>query len=345
MSRINIEELNKFKNIDLEKISRKDLGEKGFESIVHYIASLQSLINELVQIEFNINLPEIWVNEIENQIRKINALIEPITSYNFDRDAQNRYALRKRIIEDVKKYYTEYFNGNNNGIIIYSAIKQFSFSSTYKNANNLSSYQKEFNDTLLKINNLYEELKAKSGEATVSDYAKIFENQSEKHSSFTFNWKTRKFGLSEKWLLIGIFTTIIFFCLLLNFSNYFPIEELTSINGIQKMTYNISNIFSRILIVSVLIYLINFSFKQYSINKHLATTNRHRQNALNSYQLFINSLKDDIGNSASIRQTLMIEVAKAIYGQENTGYINEKSGNNLKSPTILDFSKIISKES
>lgn len=51
-------------------------------------------------------------------------------------------------------------------------------------------------------------------------------------------------------------------------------------------------------------------------------------------------MKGDNENPA-LRHTLMLEVAKAIYGQEKSGYISDKYNSNAYSPTILEFTKLL----
>ena len=72
---------------------------------------------------------------------------------------------------------------------------------------------------------------------------------------------------------------------------------------------------------------------------NLCTTNTHRQNALNSFELFSRSIPE---GDNTIRQQLILEVAKTIYSPGQTGYLGGKEQIRTGLP---DFTKIIMPES
>ena len=90
------------------------------------------------------------------------------------------------------------------------------------------------------------------------------------------------------------------------------------------------------MIFAVQIFVISFSFRQYSINKHLSTINKHRQNGLNSFKLFVESINKEDYES---RNSLMLQLAKAIYKKTTTGYINDK--NQGVNSGIIEITKMI----
>ena len=95
----------------------------------------------------------------------------------------------------------------------------------------------------------------------------------------------------------------------------------------------------RLLIVSFLIYVVSFLIKQYSVQKHLQAVNKHRANTLNSYKLFIQSLENA---DSGTKQSLMVEIARAIYESGQTGYINSKDDSG-GIPSILEITKMVNK--
>jgi len=163
-------------------------------------------------------------------------------------------------------------------------------------------------------------------EDVTSDYATIFKKVWEKHR-----------GYSIAWLVIGIVAAIIFICTL-SFGAFNKLEtENISATGVFE-SYNIGNIMARVLILAIQVFFISFSFKQYTVNRHLQNVNRHRANAFESYQLFDNILpKDDEIH----RNELMLQLAKAIYEQGSTGYLSEKGSNfNL---SLTEITKMLGK--
>jgi hypothetical protein len=84
--------------------------------------------------------------------------------------------------------------------------------------------------------------------------------------------------------------------------------------------------------ISITIFFISFCFKQYSVNRHLSTINKHRANAFGSYKLFEALAKD-----GPEKNVLLHQLAKAIYEQTSTGFINDKGGIN---PSVLEITKM-----
>ncbi|MDQ2178162.1 hypothetical protein [Marinifilum sp. D714] len=162
------------------------------------------------------------------------------------------------------------------------------------------------------IKTIHKELQNKTKKHITSDYAQIFGQVWEKHRSY-----------SVLWLLLGVFIAFVFvISFFYGIYDHFPTENLRT-SG-EFANYNIGNIITRVLIISIQIYIISFSFKQYTVNRHLQNLNRHRANAFESYKLFDAILdKKDTTN----RNELMLQLAKAIYEQTSTGYLSEKGSN------------------
>ena len=155
------------------------------------------------------------------------------------------------------------------------------------------------------IETILGELRKKSADKTVVDYANIFKQQAEKYSGFSFRlkpWKDKKIsiGIAEYWVSLA---------LVLGIGLVFAIKYLTDIfplNSTDNFEIRINQLLTRFAFISFLIYLVTFCIKQYSISKHLFTLNKHRQNTLNSYKLFLASVDRE---DTTTRNALMMEVA------------------------------------
>ena len=189
----------------------------------------------------------------------------------------------------------------------------------------INNIKSKINSDKDSIDNILKELQKKSSDITMSDYAKIFGKESNTHNVNSWIW-----------LVVGVALSLIFLILLIftNWYDKFPTEEVLS-NG-TTIKYNLSNLLIKLLMFAVQIFLISFSFKQYSINKHLSTINRHRQNGLDSFKLFVESISKE---DTKTRNSLMLQLAKAIYEQTSTGYIGDKN-QNLNSG-IVEITKMI----
>jgi hypothetical protein len=191
----------------------------------------------------------------------------------------------------------------------------------------------EFDGKIEEANKILEELRTEASKKVVYQYSNIFLEEASKHSKYDAEKKGfAKYGNAEKWLISGICViifTIIFIPLM---SYFFPIVKDDKID--------FSVLITKVSLLSILVFFISFSFKQYSINKHLYTLNKHRENVLNSYQLFLSTVGEE---STDIRNVLMMEVAKAIYEHGKTGFVTDKDGDS-SSPSIVEISKFLTKD-
>ncbi|MCG6154029.1 hypothetical protein [Leptospira bandrabouensis] len=201
---------------------------------------------------------------------------------------------------------------------------------------NIKKATDEYHNLTQQTTQLLDELRKKSGEIGIEKFAEIFGRQSNKQSRFfsiTQNEKSRlnllKLGSAERWLLIGILILVIPLNSILSVPETFSLENLREV---------IIFIGKKILSLSIWLFLIRFSFRNYSHYTYLAIQNTHRQNVLNSFRLLIEAIppEDNVARSA-----LMQEVAKNIYiGGKNPFLIdNKKSDTDLQG--ILEMLKLL----
>ncbi|MCK4796876.1 MAG: hypothetical protein KAT05_05805 [Spirochaetes bacterium] len=171
-----------------------------------------------------------------------------------------------------------------------------------------------------KSDKIIEALQKESAIKFSEEFANVFSEQAKKHSS---RWK----GLAQIWLYAGIIMiiTLIIVIFIPEFIPFHKAESMVSI--ILGLNYSLIGITQRLVIISVLIYLIRTSFKHYRINEHLYTLNIHRQNVMNTYRHFEHSLSSQ---DIETRNILLSELTRSIFSQENTGYLNDSKNDSFK---------------
>ncbi|WP_343703979.1 hypothetical protein [Chitinophaga sp.] len=180
---------------------------------------------------------------------------------------------------------------------------------------------------LKQADDVLNELSKKASEEVVSNYAKIFEKEELANKKISRIWFISS---------ISIVTAFIIFIIISSNIDLMNIYQ----PGLDKSlsTINYSNLVSKIIVVSIGLYLISFNFKQFSIAKHLQTVNSHRKNALNSYKLFSSSINSE---DMASRNALMLQVAKAIYEYNTTGYLSSKQAEGSNSG-FFEITKFVS---
>lgn len=302
---MNLENLKiQIEEIDVEKLRRtgKDYD---FEEIYLKMKEVkESILWICKHEEYTNKLSSFTLNEYDSKITEIIHILRNIRTFNPQNTnpKQNREA-------SITKFETSYHNFYKEIIIplkIYQLERQ-----------NVLNNVVEINSLVDSLNKLKTEFEEKAIEVTVSNYAEIFKIESKD-----------KLKSSKIWLGFGILALASAFAILGILFNY-QIEQ----------GKELSFIISKVTVLALLFFAITFLFKQYSINKHLATLNKHRENTLNSYKLFIDGLES---GDSDIRNAIMMQVAKSIYEQGRTGYINEKGGE-MESPSIIELIRTLPK--
>jgi len=340
------QKVNDIREIDINSIEPTGFIDKNrLKTALNQLSELKRLVDEMLYIRDKFQLPSHLVGKI-NSFNS--ALINFVNQIEENEAGSPDTIARKKdqYLTTINNYYNQCFNieqqNNTNKLIeYYSIVKSFSFNDD-KIKEEIESVKDNFADSIKESQEIIKTLKNDSAESetilnelkkkisnqTVSDYAIVFQKEAEKY-------KTQAY----KWLKTGVIMIIVFIVLLMltAYYNLLP-TEIFDKEGIF-VRYNFSNLVIKILIIAVLVFIISFSFKQYSISRHLQTLNTHRQNALNSYQLFTKSI---VGDDTNSRNALMIQVAKAIYEHtQSTGFLNEK-GQSVNSG-IVELTKIIGK--
>lgn len=324
--------IDNFRDIQTRQIEAGSfVDKKQWEASINKLDSLKVFIDEMIRIiKINDNIPEYLKNNANSYATRFIGFIQRITEDIKGQPAEIANK-KEQILRELDGWYKECIEKLN------YRPEQLGFYETFNtlmnlDKNNFVTEYTEINNLKNKIlsdknsiDTIFKELQKKTSSITMSDYAKIFGTES---------------SLSNKaswiWLFVGIGLVILFLSLLLFTEWYdkFPTEDVLS-DGIT-IKYNITNLLIKLLIFAVQIFMISFSFKQYSISKHLSTINKHRQNGLDSFKLFVESISKE---DTETRNSLMLQLAKAIYEQTSTGYISDK--NQGVNSGIIEITKMI----
>ncbi|MCZ2483858.1 hypothetical protein G9H64_12890 [Aquirufa nivalisilvae] len=334
------EPIREFYAFEVNDLLRAELGVKSFTEIKDTLNEINLLIKEMIKYsELNDHIPQGIKEQVITIVTQYNNFSNLLKSYNFDLDAQNSFRKRTSLINNIKEWHKNIYSGKDSStqgayfLLVYNTIKTYNLSSFQNDKNEIEIIKQELISTTKKAEDLFVQLQSKATEETVQDYALIFQLQARQHSywSFSISPFILKFGNAQTWLVISILVLSTFAWFAINLNSIIPID-LNKAPSVVTL-----ELLSRLLIVSVSVYMISFCFKQYNVQNHLATLNKHRQNTLNSFKLFISSIDQ---SDSTTRNALMIEVAKAIYENGNSGYISSKDGGD-SSPSIIEMTRIV----
>ncbi|MDX2281422.1 MAG: hypothetical protein NW218_17675 [Saprospiraceae bacterium] len=94
-------------------------------------------------------------------------------------------------------------------------------------------------------------------------------------------------------------------------------------------------IFRKVVVISGLFYMIALFSRNYKASMHNSLVNRHRQNALKTFQIFIKSVQDD---DLQTKNAVLLKATETIFGNQPSGFLPD-SGDGDMSPKIIEIFK------
>lgn len=315
---------------ELIRITEDDLiqeqvgkGEKNFMEVIPHLEDVHRYLLKCVEVvESSAKIPGLLISQYFRAVDGYLNRIKNIREYNPLEDGSKNFKRYTEILEEIKQYHNLVFTNKDsenlltycNSILVYSKID---LPETEKKIGRL---YKQLESNLEASNEIVKAQRESSGDTLISQYSNIYFEQSKKHNTSALTY-----------LAVGIFLSVVLISTIFTFHYILPLF----IDGNPQYV----NISTKVLFISYIIYLINFSFRQFSINKHLSVLNKTRQNALKSYKVFIESFdKED----KDVRNSMVIEVARSIFEQGFTGYVSSKS-DSAKAGSIIDVVKYFGK--
>lgn len=301
--------LIKISNYEIGKIIReKELGSefsfKEAESTILNVLSLFKRVHpeELNQIPFNI------LNTFNGQLANAIARLEEMV--NFNPKQGNPVAQRNQLIQNIENHYEGYFQHtipvittqmlNGNDLSIQQAKYNQIIEELEKKKNEESKKSQEFLNEMERTLKSAQDAAAKSG---VAKYSALFKEESSNHKSEASFWLI---------CTIAVIAAIVLASVIL--IAFFP--DKTKDTG-EIVQYTVS----KIIILSALFYGLSLCNKNFKAHKHNEVVNKHRQNALATFETFSNAAGSDI----QTKNAVLIEATKTIFSNQQTGYLTSGS--------------------
>jgi hypothetical protein len=164
---------------------------------------------------------------------------------------------------------------------------------------------------------ILEEVRATAAEAGVSQQAIFFKEAADSHENEASTW--RKITVRLAWAT-GLFALGSMFIHRVPF-----LRPETTYDTVQIAV-------SKILVFGVLTYMLYLGAKNFLSHKHNSIINRHRQQALQTFQALVDAAADS-GKS----DIVLTHAASCIFSPQSTGYAAEASGNGPPMKTVVEL--------
>lgn len=301
-----LSKISEYKIADI--IQEKKLGSqfsfKEAEPSILNVLSLFKRVNteELATIPFNL------LNTFNGQLQDAISRIDQMIAFNANQG--NPVQQRNSLIQNIQNKYDAYFQ-HTMPII----------TSQMLNSNDLSIQQAKYNQIIEELEKQKEEDAKKSAKyleemeralksaqdsaakSGVTKYSALFKDESEIHKSEASFWLKCTIGIIALIVVASVILIV-----------YFP--DTNTASG-QIVQYTVS----KIIILSALFYGLNLCNKNFKAHKHNEVVNKHRQNALATFETFSNAAGSDI----QTKNAVLIEATKTIFSNQQTGYLTNSS--------------------
>lgn len=146
----------------------------------------------------------------------------------------------------------------------------------------------------------------------IDNYAKIFKEEARKYKEESQTWITRTF-----WCIISI--------ALFAVANY--LIQVFAPGSQDSVNMLIQSNLTRILILTCMFYALTLCVRNYKSCRHNEIVNKHRENAISSFEAFVANSSTD----AATRDSILLEVTRTIFSNQPSGFIDttkdESAGN------------------
>jgi hypothetical protein len=321
-----LKSLERLQNFDVTTLPRKDkLGsELNFSDAVGPAEKLIGLYKQISLSSLN-DLPKSHLDIIHTlSDADYNRLEEILKFSQKDPDPYNR---RNALIKAIENAYQATFN-KLHPLISYSASKSADFKRLENEARATMQTVEDQGKGLIKqlegiqkqAQQVLDEARKVAAEQGVTQQASYFKEESAAHQTASSNWKWLTFVFAALMLLYAVLSLFIH-----------KISSLTPTNTYESVQLAVS----KVLIFAVISYMLYLSARNFLAHKHNAIVNKHRQNALMTYQALV-----EASGKEDNKEVILSHASLCIFGPQSTGYSRDGGP---RAPTAKSVVELLTK--
>lgn len=172
-------------------------------------------------------------------------------------------------------------------------------------------------DTEIRLQQLFETAQARLAQVTVAEHATAFKNEADKHRRVAYGWLVATALVAAGTLGVLLYNLIV--TQRQDATQYMSAAHVTQL------------VFAKVVVYSLLGSATVWCGRMYRAHRHNEVVNRHRQNALTSFEAFVAASKDEQSKSA-----VLIQATNSIFMPQHTGYSTSDAEPNAM-PAVIDL--------
>ena len=299
------------RKVNLERLKRSDLSrvDFDFQSIHQNLRILHMFFYEIMA--SSTVLSEDTIQIVSQHLPKFYEITEEIKV--FDVSGENPTEKHAELLQKISNVYREARLALD-PIIAYIRSEQIGksqaeFTNFFQDATNKwKEFDEESKAKQQKLDELILGQENQLAEIPISEYEKIFKNQAKAHKEAAKGWFFGTIGLVILSIILYLWTA------------HDLGKHLGSVEKIEWYTV-VPPVFTKGFLISVFYMLLNRFIKNYTAEKHLEVVNRHRQNALATFEAFAKAA----GENRDTRDQVLLASTNAIFDANQSGYLSTKT--------------------
>lgn len=301
-------QLNAIKPEDLAR--ENELGSSGsFTKGIPYFKRTLSLFRDLSEAHLD-TVSYSKLQSLTSAAQEAVSQFAAIQSFSLEANPQNPTGIRDGLISQVGESYDKHFD-QISPILAYSVRKGTDFKALEERARGtaaeldkvLEGQKKAASTQLAEINSTLEKVRRAAEEAGVAQHAIYFRQEAEEHQTSAGNWLKATSALAAVTVVIGIGAVVTY---------YLWLPELTPAQSIQLAI-------AKLAVFSVLFSGLLAGGRIYRAHRHNYVINKHRQNALSTFETFVKAANDDPTKNA-----VLLQATQCIFSPQITGYVHQE---------------------
>ena len=313
--------LSRIQDFDVESLIREEeLGTSlNFRNVVPHAVRLIELYKGLSR-EAVDDLPDSFAEQIRSQadadFNRFQEILE------FETTVGNPNEVRDQLIQQIQNAYDATFS-TLHPLISYGSSVTLDVQRMENEAramiqsvqDHTEGIVKELSDTRDQAQGILDDIRKVAAEQGVSQQAIHFKEESESHAEQSEHWRKRTIKLA---LGLGGYALLTFFL------HKIPwIQPETTIQTIQLVA-------SKILVFVVISYMLFLSARNFMSHKHNAIVNKHRQNALATFQALV-----DAAHEEANQDVILTHASACIFSPQDTGYSKSGSSSSASDQSVV----------
>lgn len=319
------QKLNQILSYQIEQLTREgELGNqlsfKEIETMFIKVIDLFKKVKETNIFEVPYNILTQFSAQLDNAISYFDQCI------NFNANQGNPVQVRNQIINKFRNSYDNYVT-HSIPILTIGLLKGIDISlERAKLKGMIEEFEKDKEKTKIEsekkikeLNDILTNAKSAANQVGVSKHSIVFREESDFHNTESKKWL--KYTVC---ILIGI--------VVIGIGLSFLGREFSKTTT-QVLQFSIT----KLIILSTLFYALSLTNRNYKAHKHNSIVNKHRQNALTTFETFSAAAGDDI----QTKNAILLETTHSIFSSQQTGYMQNE--NDSESPNrIIEIFKNVS---